>query len=47
MKMKTILYCPALVALVVFTSAAFAQEPTLSSYGVKSRLRRCNLLNKH
>jgi hypothetical protein len=35
MKKKTILYCLALGAFVVFTSAAFAQEPTLSSVEVK------------
>jgi hypothetical protein len=33
--MKTIMSCLALVALAVFTSAAFAQEPTLTSAEVK------------
>jgi hypothetical protein len=33
--MKTIMYCLALVALAVFTSAAFAQEPTLTSVEAK------------
>ena len=33
--MKTIMYCLALVALSVFTSAAFAQEPTLTSAEAK------------
>ena len=33
--MKTILSCLALVALAVFTSAAFAQEPTLTSVEMK------------
>jgi hypothetical protein len=33
--MKTIISCLALVALAVFTSAAFAQEPTITSAEVK------------
>ncbi len=33
--MKTIMSCLALVALAVFTSAAFAQEPTLTSVEAK------------
>jgi hypothetical protein len=33
--MKTIIYCLALVALAGFTSAAFAQEPTLTSVEAK------------
>src|ERR1035438_3946922 len=33
--MKTIMCCLALVALAVFTSAAFAQEPTLTSVEAK------------
>jgi len=33
--MKTITYCLALVAMAVFTSAAFAQEPTLTSAEAK------------
>ena len=33
--MKTIMSCLALVALAVFTSAAFAQEPTITSAEVK------------
>ena len=33
--MKTIMYCLALVAMAVFTSAAFAQEPTLTSVEAK------------
>jgi len=33
--MKTIMSCLALIALAVFTSAAFAQEPTLASVEVK------------
>jgi len=34
-KMKTVIYCLALVAMAGFTSAAFAQEPTLTSAQVK------------
>ena len=33
--MKTIMYCLALVAMTVFASAAFAQEPTLTSVEAK------------
>ena len=33
--MKTIMSCLALIALAVFTSAAFAQEPTITSAEVK------------
>jgi len=33
--MKTITYCLALVAMAVFTSAAFAQEPTLTNAEAK------------
>jgi hypothetical protein len=33
--MKTIMYCLALVAMAVFTSAAFAQEPTLTNAEAK------------
>ena len=33
--MKTIMYCLALVAMAGFTSAAFAQEPTLTSVEAK------------
>ena len=33
--MKTIMYCLALVAMAVFTSAAFAQDPTLTSVEAK------------
>ena len=33
--MKTIMCCLALVAMAVFTSAAFAQEPTLTSVEAK------------
>ena len=33
--MRTIMYCLALVAMAGFTSAAFAQEPTLTSVEAK------------
>jgi len=41
-KMKTIMYCLALVAMAGFTSAAFAQEPTLTSVQVKFDTTRDN-----
>jgi hypothetical protein len=40
--MKTIMCCLALVALAVFTSAAFAQEPTLTSVEAKFDTTRDN-----
>jgi hypothetical protein len=41
-KMKTIMYCLALVAMAGFTSAAFAQEPTLTSSQVRFNTTRDN-----
>ena len=45
--MKTLIYCLALVAMAGFTSAAFAQEPTLTSVEAKFDTTTDNKKQRH